>query len=401
MISDKLAQLAKTHLHTLCEKVPTRQLGSAGNQAAARYFADVMTRNGFTVEIQPFDCIDMRQGEIQLNVEGESFEVYISPYSLGCDIRADLIRATTIDDLDKLDLKNKLLLLTGEIAAEQLFPKNFVFYNPEHHQRIHQLLEEKQPAAVISATGRNPELAGGMYPFPMFEDGDFQFPAAHMKDVEGEKLAAFAGQVAHLKMVAERIPSRAENVSAQKCDQNGRIVICAHIDAKAGTPGALDNAGGTTILMLLAEMLKDYQGRQGIEILAINGEDNFSAGGEMEYLRRHQGDFAKIRLVINIDGVGFKGMPTGISFYECPQVIQESALKVTADHPGIEEMPQWYQGDHMVFLSQGVPAIALTTAGFAEVWADIAHTPNDTLEIVDENKLVNAARFIFELVNRI
>jgi len=401
MNSDPLAQSAKTHLITLCEKIPTRQLGSPGNQAAAMYFADGMAKNDFIVESQPFDCIDVRQGDIELGVGDEKFEAFISPYSLGCDIRAELIRATTIEELENLDLKNKLLLLSGEIAGEQLFPKNYVFYNPEHHQRIHQLLEEKQPAAVISATGRNPELAGGMYPFPMFEDGDFQFPAAYMKDIEGEKLAAFAGQVVHLKIDAERIPSHAENISAQKGDQNERIVVCAHIDAKSGTPGALDNAGGTTILMLLAKLLKDNHGKQGIEILAINGEDNYSAGGEMEYLRRHQGNFGKIRLVFNIDGVGFKGKPTGISFYECPQVIQETALKLATDHEGIEEMPQWYQGDHMVFLSQGVPAIALTTASFAEVWADIAHTPQDTLEIVDEDMLVNVAKYISKLIERV
>ncbi|MBM3137145.1 MAG: M28 family peptidase [Chloroflexi bacterium] len=398
MVSDPLSQSAKTHLITLCEKIPTRQLGSHGNQAAARYFADIMANNGFTVESQPFDCIDMRQGEIELSVGDEKFEALISLYSLGCDIRAELVQATTVDELNKLAVKDKLLLLSGKIAAEQLFPKNFVFNNPEHHQRIHQLLEEKQPAAVITATGRNPELAGGMYPFPMFEDGDFQFPAAFMKDIEGEKLAAFTGQIAYLKMDAERIASNAENISAQKSDQNGRIVVCAHIDAKAGTPGALDNAGGTTILMLLAELLKDYQGKRGIEILAINGEDNYSAGGEMEYLRRHQGDFGKVRLVINIDGVGFKGKPTGISFYECPEEIQDTALKVAADHAGIEEMPQWYQGDHMVFLSQGVPAIALTTASFKEVWADIAHTPQDTPEIVDVEKLVETAKFISRLI---
>jgi len=401
MASIQLFQQAENHLRKLCVDIPTRRLGSPGNQIAVNYFAQVMAENGFTVERQPFACIDMRQGDIQLGAGDRSFEAFISPYSLACDIRAELVHATTAGQLEQMDIKGKLLLLSGEIATEQLMPKNYVFYNPEENQHIHRLLEEKLPAAVIAATGRNPELAGGMYPFPLFEDGDFGFPAAYMKDVEGVELAKYTGAEIHLKMDAERIPSTAENISAQKGNQEERIVVCAHIDAKHGTPGALDNAGGTTILMLLAELMKKYQGRQGVEILAINGEDNYSAGGEMEYLRRHQGNFGQIRLDINIDGVGYKEMPTGISYYECPESIKTTSEGLLAVHPGIEEMPQWPQGDHMVFLSQSVPAIALTTAGFSEVWADIAHTEKDTIDIVDCSQLSEAAEFIHELINRL
>jgi len=401
MASIQLFQQAEKHLHKLCADIPTRRLGSPGNQAAVEYFTQVMEENGFIVERQPFACIDMRQGEIQLSANDRDFNAFISPYSLGCDIRAELVHATTAGQLEQMEIKGKLLLLSGEIAEEQLMPKNYVFYNPEGHQYIHRLLEEKQPASVIAATGRNPDLAGGMYPFPLFEDGDFGFPAAYMKDVDGEELAKYTGTEIHLQMDAERIPSTAKNISAQKGNQACRVVVCAHIDAKHGTPGALDNAGGITILMLLTQLMKTYQGRQGVEILAINGEDNYSAGGEMEYLRRHQGSFNQIRLDINIDGVGFKEMPTGISYYECPEDVKKHAEMLLADHPGIEEMQPWPQGDHMVFLSQGVPAIALTTAGFSEVWSDIAHTEKDTLEIVDFGKLVDAAMYIHELITRL
>lgn len=401
MASFHLIQQAEKHLKKLSVDISTRQLGSPGNQAAVQYFAQVMEKNGFTVERQPFACIDMRQGEIQLSARDRVFEAFISPYSLGCDIRAKLVHAATADQLKQLDIKGKLLLLSGEITAEQLMPINYVFYNPESHQRIHRLLEEMQPAAIIAATGRNPELVGGMYPFPLFEDGDFDFPAAYMKDVEGEVLAKYTGTEIHLKMDAERIPSTAENISAQKGNQAGRVVVCAHIDAKHGTPGALDNAGGTTILMLLAELMHTYQGGQGVEILAINGEDNYSAGGEMEYMRRHQGKFNQIRLDINIDGVGYQEIPTGISYYECPEEVKNHAEMILSDHAGIVEMPQWPQGDHMVFLSQGVPAIALTTAGFSDIWADIAHTEKDTIDIVDCEKLADAAEFIHKLMSRL
>jgi aminopeptidase YwaD len=153
--------------------------------------------------------------------------------------------------------------------------------------------------------------------------------------------------------------------------------------------------------MLLADLMKDYGDNQGIEILAFNGEDYYSAGGQMEYLHRHSTDLNQIHLVINLDGVGYHETPTGISFYGCPQTVQDAATQLISEFGEFEEMPQWLQGDHMVFVSQGIPAIAFTTAEFADVWIDIAHTKEDTPNKVDGVILAETAKFIFELIKRI
>ena len=65
-----------------------------------------------------------------------------------------------------------------------------------------------------------------------------------------------------LGMDARRIPSSDSNVIARKnpCGKN-KIVLTAHIDAYEDSPGASDNASGTVVLMLLAELL--VQGRTG------------------------------------------------------------------------------------------------------------------------------------------
>ena len=66
------------------------------------------------------------------------------------------------------------------------------------------------------------------------------------------------------------------------------------------------------------------------------------------------------------------------------------ALSVMGKYSGIEEMQPWFQGDHMVFVMNGVPAMALTTAGLMqmELLSEITHTENDTSEIIDLVKLV-------------
>jgi aminopeptidase YwaD len=392
---DDLTRLAAEYLDTLCNRIPNRAVGAPGNRQATAYFRRVMEENGLSVESQPFDCIAFREGEIILSARDESFEAHISPYSLPCDLTAELVAAKTTEELESLDVKGKLLLLYGDIAQDQIMPRNYVFYNPEEHQRVHRALDQARPAAVISATGRNAGLAGALYPFPMFEDGDFEIPSSYMKDTEGERLLKHLGEPVHLSMDCKRLPCTAENIIARTGgDSHGRVVVTAHIDAKPTTPGALDDGGGTVVLMLLAHLLRDHQGQPAVEIASLNGEDYWSAGGEMEYVRRNQGQWQNMRLLINIDGAGYQGHPTGISYYECPKEFKDAAVRLLPGFPTITGMDPWPMGDHMIFVQNGVPAAALTTTNFTQVWQEIAHTEKDTTAIVDPALLAETARFI-------
>ena len=53
-------------------------------------------------------------------------------------------------------------------------------------------------------------MAGGVYPFPLIEDGDFDIPSVYLTAEEGERLAQFLGATATLTIDAERFrPSAA------------------------------------------------------------------------------------------------------------------------------------------------------------------------------------------------
>ena len=399
MALNPLDQLAGRHLRHLCTEIPGRVVGSPGNHAAGSYIREQFEQYGARTETRRFDCLDYRSGDIHLTCGQESFQAFISPYSNPCDLQAPLARATSLEELRAGDFKNKLLLLSGEITREQLMPKNFVFYNPDSHQEIHRLLEKQQPAAIITATGQNSDLAGAPYPFPMIEDGDFDIPVAYLTDVEGQRLEKFAGEPARLFMDAQRIPSWAENVSASFGPSGQkRFVVCAHLDAKEGSPGAVDNAGGIVTLLLLAEQLGKISAGPPVEILAINGEDHYSAGGEMAYLKLHKGKLDQIRLAINIDGAGFRGYTDALSFYGTSAAVEETAKNVLEEFPTLAVGESWPQSDHMVFAMNQVPAMAITTQGFAEMEKQVAHTPKDRPEIVDTALLVEAAAFIQKLI---
>lgn len=392
---------AKTYLDTLCSVRPNRRVGSPGNRAATDFFAQTIEPWGYLIDATPFPCLDFESGETTLSSQDESFEVYVSPYSLGCEATAQLTAVSSIEELAESTCSGTILLLKDAIASEQLMPKNFVFYNPEHHQRIYALLEAKRPAAIITATGKNPELVGAMNPFPLIEDGDFDIPSVYCTDTVGERIAAQAGKTFRLKIDARRIPSTAHNVVARKNPSaRPKIVVCAHLDAYGDSPGASDNASGTAVLLLLAEMLAEYDGRLGIEIVAFNGEDHYSASGQMDYLRRYGKSMEQILVDINIDGVGYVRGKTAYSLYQCLDGLESKADAVFGRYDGIVRGAQWYQGDHMIFVQNGKAAIVMTSERSPELMATVTHTAQDSPEIIDCDKLVEIADALQSFITR-
>ncbi len=400
MASDKLVRKTEGYLNKLCREIPTRRVGSQGNRDATAFFKERVEDFGFRTEVQEFNCIDMRQGDIQLRANGHNFDALISPYTLGCGCTAELVSASTVNELESIQAKGKIILLYDEITKEQLMPKNFVFYNPKEHQHTYRLLEEKQPAAVITATTRNPDAVGAIYPFPMIEDGDFNIPSAYLTAKEGKKLLAFSGKKVSLKMDAERIPSKSENIVACKGGRiEKKIVLCAHIDTKEGTPGALDNASGVSILLLLAELLADYDGELGVEIVALNGEEYYNAPGQVEYLSRYNRDFDSFLLAINLDDIGYYKDRSAYSFYGVPDGIAQTIRKVYSERKGFFEGPQWFQSDHGIFIANGIPAMAITEESFVELLTEITHSEKDTPDIVDPLKLIENAKALADIIH--
>jgi len=56
------------------------------------------------------------------------------------------------------------------------------------------------------------------------------------------------------------------------------------------------------------------------------------------------------------------------------------------------------QGDHMLFVINQRPALALTSTEVLSLMNEIVHTDKDRVEIVDSEKLVQAARALCSLL---
>ena len=404
MNKNVLTEKAKSHLEILCTEIGERRVGSEENRRATAYAKKVLKEAGWQTEATGLPVIDWKTGGATLTCHGKSFENFSSPYSLECSVQGDLIAINTVAQLEQTDIKDKIVLLHGEIASRQIAPKNFPFWNPEEDQYIISLLEKGRPKALVCATERNSATAGGVYPFPLFEDGDFDIPSVYMKDTEGAELLAFAGQTVELVSEAVRIPETAFNVIGRNSNQTkNRIVITAHIDSKIGTPGAIDNGTGVTIILLLAELLKDNFSKHPVELVVFNGEDYYGAPGQIKYMEQNTGKFGDILLNINIDGAGYKEGLSCFSPFNLPANILDTLHEVLWETPEITEGLPWYQGDHSMFLQNGCPAIAVSSGWFIENMEcqEITHTPKDNLNIVNYERVSECALGITELIGKL
>jgi len=395
---EKLLLSAEKHLKKLCVEITDRSVGSPGNSAANQYFTDVATENILSVTATVFDCIDWKDSGSVLRLNGKDFPVLTSPYSLPAKLRKELIPVQSIEELKEKEIYDKIVLLYGEIAKEQIMPKSFPWYNPEHHQEIVRLLEEKKPEAIIAVTSRDPQLAGGMYPFPLFEDGDFDIPSVCIKDDFREALLTECGKEAELIIGSERIYTKSSNIVATSANPaEKRIILTAHIDAKKGSPGAIDNATGVTVLLLLSQLLKGYNGKYRIELVPFNGEDYYSTPGQKVYLQRNNDDFKDAYLVINLDGVGYLPEKTAFSFYNTDKEKENPLRAAFAEYSSITENEQWMNGDHAIFAMMGIPTMAITSTNMMEqISLEITHNPRDNHTIVDYAKLVDISLALYE-----
>jgi aminopeptidase YwaD len=287
----------------------------------------------------------------------------------------------------------------GGLVGSQLMPKNFVFYNPESHKRVIGALEEHEPAAIVAATGLNPGSAGALYPFPIIEDADFDIPSAYMKDVEGDRLLAHAGEPVMLRFESRRTTVQGEHVVARmRGDQAGRVVVFGHIDTREGTPGALDNATAVAALLGLAELLEGYEQGPTVDLVPLNGEDYYAASGQMMWVAENDGRMGDIVLGMNADAAGCAGQRTAVSMYGCPEPIADIVQREIARRASFMVGEPWPQSDHGIFIMYGTPAVAVTSENLLELGTEITHTTKDVPGLVDPEEVAEISRFYRDVI---
>ncbi len=285
---------------------------------------------------------------------------------------------------------DRILIFYGDMAQSELATKGGIYVS-DRDRRILRLLEERQPAGIITI---NPTLHAR---WRLIEDFDLDIPSVTVSAYSGLKLLKNPGAMVKMKISAHRSISHTANVIGRlQGELPERIVFCAHYDSKVDTPGAYDNAAGVGVLLTLAQVLSQKKHRHTLEWVAFTGEEGAGLG-DMEYARRARSTgngFDQVTAAINIDGVGpFTGTTTVASFATSQEfeALIDDRLK---SYPAVIRVEPWPASDHYIFYSNGVPSIAFTSKGVR----DIYHTLSDTIEWISGEKLSETVQLVLGLI---
>lgn len=394
----------------LCGLRPDRFPGSEGNRDAVAYVRGRLEGLGLAVETLMFEVPEWVRGAANLRAGELEVLARPAPFSRGAGVHAPIVVVTTAADLAALGdrARGDVLLVLGELAAEQLTPRGYPWYRNEAHEEILAAVEEAAPAAVVAATDQC-DMTAALSPFPWIEDPSFEIPSAYVDVADGEALAAAAsrGARAELRIYSDRHPSTGEQVvgrlvaTSEGPSPRRRALICAHVDGKPDTPAALDNATGVATLLAVAEHLKEGPPKGlTVEFVPFNGEDHATSPGEVAYLAAYP-SMDDISLVINIDAAGLLGGHSSLSLYNPDDRLTRAVDAVVERYPDVDRGPEWFASDHAVFAMRGVRAVAVTSTDLARLMHEVDHTPADIPALVDPDLLAVTARALAELVRRV
>jgi hypothetical protein len=408
-----------THLREL-QKIAdanggSRANGTPGYDASVDYVARVLQDKGFDVQTPEFEVLDRTEGgKPQLTIGGRNHSVD----------QASLLITTPRGGLNAVTLRPQrasagcrsadygTISMKGAIAVVDDTGCSIV---------------DKENAAVdkgavgvlvVSAPGPGGSPAG------LFTPGYYQKLTVPVGVIGNDANAALRRTTAPVKLVLDSKPvmKKARNVLAQtkSGDTRNVVMVGAHLDSSARSPGINDDGSGVAAVLETAVALGSApQIRNAVRFVLWGSEEN-SLQGATKYIRGlPRGQLDEIALYLNLDMIGSPN--AGYFTYDGDQSAQPNPeipwRSIPDGSAGIErtlagylntagvrpaDMPLTRYTDYYPFLSVGVPVGGLTTGGSqlktevqARLWGGRAgaaydpnyRTPRDTIDNIDRNAL--------------
>ena len=376
------------HVRVLSEQIGPRLSGTPGAERAVEYIAQHLRKCGAQVEMQDFPCPcwEHEFTELTLLAEGgeERLPALAQTFVDACELEAELASASTWNELEYgPDLDGKALVLHGEAGSGLALDRNIKLLTAE--ERGAAMIVVSPTETVSSKLTRDPRIG---------------VPSVGVPHSVGRKLLANVGKRVHLKISARRFGSTAHNVIGRlPGEEDCHIVVAAHHDSAAYSPGATDNASGAAVLLELCEVLAAESGRKlGIHFVTYGGHEygrHKSNLGSVQYVRHHAEDMAKTRGIIEGDVIGtIVGAPRA-RVAGWPPRLKDGLLSVLWRFPRatVDIRPQT-EPPHTSLGLVGVPALV-----FIRNYSSIPiHTAQDTIDLLSPTELASEADIMAAVV---
>ena len=380
------------HVGVLCEEIGPRLSGTPADERTVEYISGHFRHCGTQVEVQDFPCPgwDHETTELTLLTKAgpEQLPAFAQTFTEACDVEAELVAVGSREELEFApDLEGKVLVLYDRLATSLAGDRKPAV-----------LTAEERRAAALVAVSPDETVST-----KVIRDPFLRVPAAAVAQSVGQKLRENEGARLRLRIRSRRYDSTGHNVIGRFPGQEqGHVVVPAHYDTAAGSPGATDNASGTAVVLELCELFAAAGKRKlGLHFIAYGAEEYGRNGynlGAVEYVRRHPAETGQARVLVEPDCIGTHALPPRVCAMGWPPQQKEGVLSVLrqSTHYIVDVRPDT-EPPRTAFHLAGVPAL-----WFVNDYGKLPiHTAQDTMDLMSPDELAFSAAVIAAVVDHL
>jgi aminopeptidase YwaD len=388
------ADRAVEHIARLSETIGPRLDGLEGQWQATDYIVSELESYGYTVELQVHPVPDRIIGTVEF-ASGEQW---------------GMVPATAGGITGKVPVSAELIRVFGGTSASH-FPTETpgkIVLMSRHYSRYRAQVRNAADAGAVGVILFAP--FGGMWGRPIIDPTDI--PVLGGSSVHGEWLNEMLDQgPVTLSIQTVHVPNlESANVIAVKPPHSGdpdakAVLIGAHYDTVADSPGANDNGSGVATALELARVFHSYNTELELRFVFFGSEER-RLPGSIYYVDQLSGaELNRIAGVFVADMVA-NAHPDSSELLVMTVDGKSNVVSDAAIAAGIRlGDPNVFQGqfgrsDHESFHDVGVPA-ALFTRTFT---SDAYHQPTDTLVNISPERLEDAMEItgaaVFDLIRK-
>ena len=372
------------HIKHLSVDIGPRVAGTEGEKKASEYLQKQFESLGYEVELQEFTIPDRLFGELKTSIGNIPMNIASGSSSTDADGITGKLIASGLGRAGEFPNEvegNIALIARGELTFAE---------------KVQNAINAGAAAVILydnvdSLTPLNPSIGGNV-----------SIPVVAIRKVDGEKLLGEMqkGDVIATISIQRIVSPKSYNVIAKKTPAGvpnpGIVYITAHYDSVANSPGANDNASGTSTMLELARILKNVPTSKEIRFIAFGAEELGLLGSYHYVGQLSQDEISRSIASFNLDMVGTAYEPASqlqVSPVDgSPLNVVWQSVKKSAEELGYPEnlinLQAFGRSDHVPFHQVGIDSALFIwmvpgTQGL-EPWY---HTPEDKIDHISPERI--------------
>ncbi|MDQ0246159.1 aminopeptidase YwaD [Bacillus fengqiuensis] len=367
-----------------------REAGTEGEWQAVQYIKSQFEKYGYETELQPFPIYDAKEGATgTASAGGKDLDVHVFSGSFNGDVTSELVYVKKAYPEEVPDS------VKGKIALVERGDLSFI-------EKMENVIDKGAVGVIMF----NREGASGN-DFGVVDPGQ-NIPAVAISREQGLELvdqlkSGPVGASIHVEGSGFIEKTSYNVIASKKPNPNkdtGQIVsIGAHHDSVHGGPGANDDASGVSAVLELARVMADTPTDTELRFVTFGAEEKGLLGSyhyaselTKEEVKNHVAHFQMD--MIGSRNAGGDYPAGGLIMFTIdgkPNLVTNLGNSAGA-RTASENIPYGHLGrsDHEPFQLLGIPSALFIHAPLEPEY----HTPQDTIEHIDKDKLKQAADIV-------